>query len=81
MGYYSAFLGESCNVLGFTAEETLWDEKGEIGVLHTCFLEHSVEDMLHFFPDCVSVGLDYHAASYGRLFGQIGFHNNIVIPL
>ncbi len=36
---------------------------------------------LHFFPDGVAVGLDDHASSHRRLFGKVGFYNEVVVPL
>ena len=40
VGYHCALLGESRHVFGLTAEKTLGDEQGEIGVLYAGFLEH-----------------------------------------
>ena len=68
-------------MLGLTAEKGLGDEQGEVGILVTGFLEHAVQDMLHLFPDGVSVRLDDHAAAHGGLFRKVGLHHEIVVPL
>ena len=81
VGHHGAFLGEAFHVFGFTAEERFGNEQREICVLHTGLLEHAVESLLHFLPDCISVGFDYHATPDGGLFGQVGFHHQVVVPL
>ena len=81
MGYHRTFLGKARHMLGLAAEEALGDEEREIGVLHAGFLEHAVQHALHFFPYRIAVGLDYHTAANGRLFGQIRFYHDVIIPL
>ena len=81
MRNHGAFLGESLHMLRFPAQEGLWYEKREISVLHARFLEHTVQDRLHLFPYGIAIGLDYHAAPHGRLFGQVRLHHKVVIPL
>ena len=68
-------------MLGLAAKEGFRDEKREIGVLDAGFFEHPIQNTLHFFPNRITVGLDYHATPHGRLLGQIGLHNEVVVPL
>ena len=79
--HHGALFRESRHMFGLTAEEGLGDEQGEVGILVTGFLEHAVQDMLHLFPDGVSVRLDDHAAAHGGLFRKVGLHHEIVVPL
>ena len=79
--HYGTFLGEAFHMLGFTAEERFWYQEGKVGVLHTCFLEHAVEGLLHLFPDGVAVGFDHHAAADCRLLGEVGFYHKLIVPL
>ena len=65
MGDHCTFLCESFHVFGLTAEERFRDKKRKIGILMACFLEFLVEDMLHLFPNCISVRLDDHTAPDG----------------
>lgn len=44
-------------------------------------LKHIVELPLHLFPYCISIRLYYHTAAHGRLFGEVGLYDQIVIPL
>ena len=81
MGHHGTFLGETFYVFSLAGKETLWNQQGEIGVLRTCFLEHSVQLVLHLLPDGVAIRLDDHTSTYGRLFSEVGFHDKIVIPL
>ena len=75
------FFGKPFDMLGFAAEERFWNEKREVGVLYTCFLEHTVKFVLHFFPNCITVGLDNHTASNRRLLCEIGFDHELIVPL
>ena len=68
-------------MIGLAAEERLGDKQREIGVLHARCLEHVIELALHLFPNGVAIGLDDHAATHCGLFGEIGLHNQFVIPL
>jgi hypothetical protein len=81
MSHHSAFLGEAFYVLSFARKETLGDEQGEIGILRTRLLEHCIKLVLHFLPDGIAVRLDDHATAHGRLLGQVGFHDKVIIPL
>ena len=55
--------------------------RGEIGVLHARFLEHSVKSLLHALPYGITVGLDDHAAAHRRLLGKVGLDYQVVVPL
>ena len=68
-------------MLRLTAEERLRNEKREICVLMSCFLEHLVEDILHLLPDGISVRLDYHTSSDCRALCQVCLYYKVVIPL
>ena len=81
VGHYGAFLGKTFNVFGFFRQERLWYKEREVCVLHACLLEHRVQLMLHLFPYCVAVWLDYHAAPYSGLLCEVGFHDEVVVPL
>ena len=81
MRHHRALLGEALYVVGLLAEKRLGYEQREIGVLVTGILEHLVERPLHFLPDRIAVRLDDHAAAHGRILGQAGLHDQIVIPL
>ncbi len=81
VGYHGAFLGKAFHMVGFAAEERFRDEEREICVLVPCGFEHVVELTLHLFPDCIAIRLDHHTAAHGRLFGQISFDNQLVVPL
>ncbi len=81
MGHYGALFGKAFHMFGFTTKKRLWYQQREVGVLYAGFLEHPVEFTLHFFPDGIAVGLDDHASSHRRLFGKVGFYNEVVVPL
>ena len=78
---HCTFLGKALHVVGLFAQKRLGNEKREIGILHASLFKHVVKPALHFFPYGISIWLDDHAASYGRLLGQVGFHNQFVVPL
>ena len=80
VGNHGAFFGEAFYMLGFTAEERLGDEEGEVSVLVAGGFEHVVEGTLHFFPDGVAIWFDDHASANGGVFGQIGADNELVVP-
>ena len=81
VGDHGALFGEAFDMLGFTAEERLGDEEGEIGVLVAGGLEHVVEGALHLLPDGVAVGFDDHAAADGGILGQVGAYYKFIVPL
>ena len=80
MGNHGAFLGEALHMLGFLAQERLGYEQGKICVLHASLLEHVVQDALHLFPNGISIGFYDHAASHVGLLGEVGFHDQFVVP-
>jgi hypothetical protein len=71
---------EALHVLGFTREEALRNEKRKVGVLVAGLLEHRVERSLHLLPDRVAVGPDDHAAADRTVVGQLGLHDQLVVP-
>lgn len=81
MGDNGALLGKSVNVLGFFAEEGFGDEEWEIGVDVSGGFEHSVEGLLHVFPNSVAVGFDNHASAHDAVVSEVGFFDDIVVPL
>ena len=81
MRHHGALFRKSLHVLGLPAEERLRNEKREICVLMPCFLEFPVQNMLHLFPDCIAVRLDYHTSSDCGTLRQISLHHKVVIPL
>ena len=80
VGHHSAFFGKSFHVLRFFRKIAFGDEQGEVGVLHARGFETGVECLLYPFPDGITIGLDHHAAAHGRLFGEVGFHDEFVVP-
>jgi len=81
VGDHGALLGKAFHVVGLFREERLGDEEREIGVLVPRVLKHLVQGRLHFLPDGIAVRLDYHAAAYGRIFGQTSLDHQVVVPL
>ena len=79
--HHSALLCKTLHMVGLTAEERLRDKQWEIGIHVACGLKHIIELTLHLLPDCISVGLNHHAASHCRLLCKVGFHNKFIIPL
>ena len=79
--HHGAFFCKTLYMLGLAREERLRDKEGEIGVLRTRLLEHGVELVLHFLPYSIAVGLDDHASADGRLLGEVGLDDEVVIPL
>ena len=76
-----ALFGEALDVLGFLFHERTRDEQREVGVHMAGCLEHVVQRSLHEFPKRVAVRLDDHAATNGRMVGQVSFENEFVVPL
>ena len=81
VGNNCALLGKALHMLRLAAEIRFGNKQREVGVLYTCLLEHFVEGVLHLLPYGVAIGFDDHAAAHSRLLGQIGLHNEVVIPL
>ena len=79
--HYGALFGETFHMFGLTAQERFGDQQREIRVLHALGLETCVQTGLDALPDGVAVGFDHHAATYGRLFGQVRFYYQFVVPL
>ncbi len=76
-----AFLGEAFDVLGSFLEVAHRNEQRKVGVLVPGLLEHPVQHPLDVLPDGVAPGLDHHAAADGRLFGQVGGVDDLLVPL
>lgn len=46
----------------------------------TGFLEHRIQDRLHFFPDAIAPRFDDHTAADFRIFGEVGGFDDLLIP-
>ena len=79
--HHGALLGEALDVVGLLREERLGNEEREIGVLMSRLLEHPIQRIVHLLPDGIAVGFDDHTSAYGRVFGQPGLHDQVVVPL
>ena len=79
--HHGALLGEALYVVSLAREERLGDKEREIGILVSRLLEHLIECLVHLLPDGITIGFDHHTAAHGRIFGQAGLHNQVVIPL
>jgi hypothetical protein len=71
---------EAFHVLRLAREEALGNEERKVRVLVAGLLEHDVERALHLLPDGVAVGPDDHAAPDRAVVGQLGFHDQLVVP-
>ena len=80
VGDDGALLGEALDMLGLTAEETLGNEEGEVGVLVAGLFEHAVELVVHLLPNGIAIGFYHHASTHGTLLGEVGAHDEFVIP-
>ena len=78
--HHGALLGEAFHMLRLAAEETLGNEKREVGILMARGLEHAVELVLHLLPNGIAIGFYHHATAHGALFCQIGTHHQFVVP-
>ena len=81
MGDNGTFFCETLDMFCLAREERLGDEEREIGILGSRLLEHTVQLALHLLPDGVAVRLDDHTSAHSTLFGEVGFHNEVVVPL
>ena len=79
--YDRAFLGEALDVGRFLLKVAERNEKREISVLVAGRFEHSVQDSLHAFPECVAPWLDDHATAHLGILGQIRRADDLLIPL
>ena len=80
VGHHGGFGGKPLHVLRFLREEALRYEEREVRVLMPGVFEHPVQRALHLFPDGVSVGPDHHAAAHRAVVGQLGLHDELVVP-
>ena len=76
-----ALLREPLDVRGLLLQERQRNEQREIRVLVARRLEHVVERALHVLPERVAPGADDHAAAHGRVLGEIGAGNDLLVPL
>ncbi len=67
-------------MLGLTGKEGFGDEEREVGVDVAGGFEHSVELVLHLFPDGIAIGFDDHAAADGALLGKVGADDELIVP-
>ena len=79
--HHGALLGKALDMVRLLREEGLGDEQREIGVLMPRILEHLVQRVVHLLPNGIAVGFDDHTSAYGRVFGQPGLHDQVVVPL
>ena len=76
-----ALLREALDVRGFLLQERQRDEQREVRVLVARRLEHVVERALHVLPERVAPRLDDHAAAHGRVLGEVGAGDDLLVPL
>ena len=75
------FLGEAIHVFGFLGQEGFWNEQGKVRVLGAVVFDFGVQLVSNQIPDCHAPGLDDHATTDWRGFGQASDANNIIVPL
>ena len=73
--------GEALHMVLFLLKEGFGDEHGHIYVFMPGGFEHPVENMLNVFPDGIAVGAEDHAAAHAGIVDQIGFFDDIGVPL
>ena len=78
--HHGTFLGKSFHMFGFFTQKRFRNQQREISVLHAGLLEFIIQHTLHLLPNGITIRLYHHTSSYIRLFGQIGFHHQFVIP-
>ncbi len=61
VSYYGTLFGKTFHMFGLPAHKGLGNKKREIGIHMACFFKHFVELLLHFFPNCITVGFYHHA--------------------
>ncbi len=67
-------------MLGLAFEHALWDEKREVGVLDTGFLDPAVEFPLHVLPKREAVRPDHLGSPDRRVVGQFGLLDDFHVP-
>ena len=77
----SYFGSKSFYVVLLLLKKRLGDEHGHVYVTNARSLESLIEFGLDVLPYCISVGLDSHTALYGCVFDELGFTNDVRIPL
>src|SRR5690606_38477787 len=80
MGNHGAFLCEALGILLFCFKKTFRYKQRKIGILVTGFLNRTVQFVTHFFPNRITVRLDYHASTTLRILRQISFYHQFIIP-
>ena len=81
VGNHGTLFSETFHVTGLAAEEGFRDKNREIGIGMACIFKHLVQLTLHFLPNGIAVRLNHHTSAHGRIFRQIRFFHNVVIPL
>jgi len=81
MGNNGTFFGKAFYMICFFTQKRLGNKQGEIGILMPGILEHLVQSRLHFLPNGIAIGLNYHTATHGRILSKIGLNYNVIIPL
>ena len=76
-----ALLREALHVFGLLLQEGLGDEQREVGIAVARLLEHGVEVALDVLPDRVAPRLDDHAPTDGRVLGEVGGADDLLVPL
>ncbi len=78
---HCALRREPFDVRRFLLQERQRDEQRKVRVLVARGFEHVVERALHVLPERVAPGSDDHAAAHGRVFGEVGTDNDLLVPL
>ena len=71
------FWSEACKVLSFLFEERFRNKHGEINVAVSCGFDFLVDNFLDFFPNCIGVWANNHAAFNGCVICKFSFQNNL----
>jgi len=71
---------ESLDVLRLPMDEALRDEEREVGILVPGGLDHPVQGGDDLLPDGVPVRADDHTAAHGRVIGEFGDLDDVLVP-
>src|ERR1700677_3972300 len=80
MGHHRQFWCETFDVLGFSPQVPLRDEKGEIGVLVTSRLDALIKFALQQLPDSIAVGANHHRPAHWPTVGELRTQDELVVP-
>src|SRR3972149_9504659 len=67
-------------MLGLTLEKIFWDKKRKVRVFCTRVSNRLSKTFLHTPPNIKTIRPNNHHATHGRVIGQLGFENDVVIP-